>query len=263
MRHDIYAQTFELEESYWWYVARRAIMLEFIDALAPREVLDYGCGTGKLMAVLSERGYGVTGADQSDEALRFCRQRGLSRLIDLKTEAVPQGGFDLVVMGDVLEHLPEEQPLLESLDGALRPGGKLLVTVPAYDWLWSGEDIVSEHKRRYTLPTLEAALAKGGFVPLKSTYFNTLLLPLVTAAIWLGKLKPGQHEPESDLKPLPSWINEPLRRIFSLEQNILRRTVLPFGASILVVAERAVDSSAERAVDSSAERAVSSGAARH
>jgi SAM-dependent methyltransferase len=241
MKHDQYALTYELEESYWWYVARRNIMLQAIADLAPKRILDFGCGTGKLMAVLRERGYSVVGADQSDEALRFCRERQLEPLIDLKTQALPEASFDLVVMGDVLEHVPEEQPLLEAIDASLRPGGTLLLTVPAYDWLWSGEDIVSEHKRRYTLPSLKTALQSGGFAPVKGSYFNSLLLPVVAAVIWGEKLLSRKREPRSDLRPLPTWINEPLRRIFSLEESILRHTTLPFGASILMVAARATD----------------------
>jgi len=241
MKHDLYALTYELEESYWWYVARRNIMLQIIEDLAPKRILDYGCGTGKLMAVLRERGYTVVGADRSDEALRFCRERQLEPLIDLKTEALPDASFDLVVMGDVLEHVEEEQALLKAVDASLRPGGTLLLTVPAYDWLWSGEDIVSEHKRRYTLPSLTAAIQSGGFAPVKGSYFNSLLLPVVAAVIWGEKLVSRKREPRSDLRPLPAWINEPLRWVFSLEESILRRTTLPFGASILMVAARPTD----------------------
>jgi SAM-dependent methyltransferase len=144
-------------------------------------------------------------------------------------------------MGDVLEHVEEEQALLEAIDASLRPGGTLLLTVPAYDWLWSGEDIVSEHKRRYTLPTLNAALQRAGFAAVKGSYFNSLLLPVVAAVIWGEKLLSPRREPRSDLRPLPGWINEPLRWVFSLEESILRRTTLPFGASILMVAARATD----------------------
>jgi SAM-dependent methyltransferase len=238
MRTDVYTHSYDFEEHYWWYVARRRILFDLVSRLAPARILDYGCGTGKLTAELQAAGFEITGADQSDQALHFCRARKVTSLIDLKHEQLPADHFDLIILGDVLEHVSSEEALLRSVAVALRENGKLLVTVPAYDWLWSGEDVVSQHQRRYTLPRLERALGSAGFAPVQKSYFNTLLLPLVTLAIWGQKLRPGGTVAETDLRPLPRWLNGILREVFLLEKSLLPLTPLPFGASILMLAER-------------------------
>ena len=243
LQKEIYRLTYEMEEEYWWYAARRRIVLDQVKHIlstrkaggVPR-ILDFGCGTGANLRAFSQLGEGF-GLDASPEAVAFCRERGLNR-VELLQGPLPQnppfgGRFDLITMLDVLEHIPDETAVLKKLGSWLVPGGVLLLAVPAYEALWSGEDFVSNHLRRYTLPTLRRTMSKAGCGVARITYFNTLLLPLQAAAVWSSRLFRPSSRHASDISPLPSWLNRSLTRIMEAERRILVRRNLPLGGSIL------------------------------
>ena len=244
MRHEIYRLTYEMEERYWWYAARRRIVLDQVRRIlssrtadGPARILDFGCGTGANLEALASLGT-VHGLDASKEAVSFCRKRGLDRVALLEEGPLPQdppfgGGFDLITMLDVLEHVPDEVEILKTLGSWLVPGGVLLLTVPAYEALWSGEDYVSDHLRRYTAPSLRQTLNRAGCGVARMTYFNTLLLPLQALAVWGSRIfKPGSKY-DSDIKPLHPLLNRVLTRIMEAERPILSRRSLPLGGSLL------------------------------
>jgi SAM-dependent methyltransferase len=243
LRDEIYRLTYEMEEDYWWYAARRGIVLDQVKRIlasrsrqGPARILDFGCGTGANLAAMAAHGQ-VHGLDASPHAVSFCRKRGLERVDLLEgppPEEPPFGGeFDLITMLDVLEHIPDQVETLKKLGSWLVPGGVLLLTVPAYESLWSGEDYVSNHLRRYTAPGLKKVMNQAGCGAARLTYFNTLLLPLQAAAIWGSRLfRPGSKY-ESDITPLNPLLNRTLTRIMELERKILVRRSLPLGGSIL------------------------------
>ncbi len=243
LRHEIYRLTYEMEEEYWWYASRRRIVLDQVRRiLSSREtgkiprILDFGCGTGANLRAMSGLGRAF-GLDASPEAVAFCRERGLSGVELAKTpspSAPPFGGrFDLITMLDVLEHIPDEVKILKTLGSWLAPGGVLLLTVPAYRALWSGEDHVSNHLRRYTAPSLKHRMRQAGCGVARITYFNTFLLPLQAAAVWGSRIFQPRSQHTSDITPLPPWLNRVLTRIMDAERRILARHSLPLGGSIL------------------------------
>lgn len=247
MRRDVYGLTYHSEETHWWYVARRRIILSWLtqslakmrtqDSSSPR-LLDYGCGTGINLVYLAKIGVAF-GVDASPDAIAFCRQRGLQNVVatgsleEMQAPAVFGGEFDVVTMFDVLEHLPDEVGALRCIRGLLKPGGLLVVTVPAFDWLWSGEDVVSEHLRRYTRSSLSRVLHEAGYETWRISYFNTLLFPLQAAiALWNRSLRP-QSMSESMVKPVPGPLNSALAAIVSVESLLLRALRFPVGASLI------------------------------
>ena len=221
MKEEIYALTFELEQTYWWYVARREIILDQLgqhpsasSQASPRQfrILDFGCGTGINLIAMEKFG-DVYGVDISTKAIDFCKQRGLTNVLqinrnDLRDENPFGEKFDLLTTFDVLEHIEDEQAKLQTLAHWIKPGGFLAVTVPAYKFLWSGEDFVSQHLRRYTASQLKILLQRSGYQIHKLTYFNTLLFPSQAIAIFWKRLFQPELLTQSNLDKLPDGLNK-------------------------------------------------------
>jgi SAM-dependent methyltransferase len=237
MKTEAYRLMQELDRSYWWYRARREIVCATVarHVRPGSEVVDYGCGTGYMACQLAADGYRVLAADVAGEALAACRQAGLPTQ-DVSREWLRPGSADCLLACDVLEHVEDDTRLLARFRETLRPGGWFIGTVPAYEFLWSGEDYVSEHYRRYTRPLLCERLRAAGYRVVWSSYFNTFLFPL-TCLVLLAKqwFRPGDRY-RSNVQPLPGWLNEAFYKVFALERGVLKRWRFPFGLSILVVA---------------------------
>jgi SAM-dependent methyltransferase len=243
MERHTYPILYRIESDHWWHSSRRAIVLDRIaDVYAGRQdlrMVDAGCGTGLMLREL-ERFGAAEGVDISDDALAFCRDRGLTcvhkgSLTDLPFE---DGSIDVVTVLDVLEHIEDQVAALREIRRVLKPGGRLFLFAPAHDWLWSLQDEISHHVRRYTKRSLASATRAADLTIDRMTYVNFFLLP----AIFLGRLalkvvlKFRDVESENGLHP--AWSNGILARIFRWEIPILRRSDLPFGASLLLVARR-------------------------
>jgi len=243
MRAEMYALHEAHEEAHWWFSARRRIVMHLLrrelrGAGASRRLLDVGCGAGGLLAYL--RAFGdVVGVDPSPDAVAFAAQKrsGDVRLGRLPDE-MPLGAddrFDVITLLDVLEHIDEDDAALRTLHGLLKPNGLLLLTVPAFQFLWSGHDVVNEHKRRYTSSQLRERLHSAGFhVEILSYYNTTLFAPVAVirfAKRWLGGVQ-GQ----GDLGAVPRPLNAVLRAIFAAERHVLGAVRLPFGVSLIATA---------------------------
>lgn len=250
MNKEIYELTYRAEESHFWFVGRRRVILAWLQsslASAGRgnatglRLLDYGCGTGINLLHFGKLG-AAFGVDAAPEAIAFCRQRGIENVFQiqspdaLETELVFGGGFDVVTMLDVLEHIPDQVATLRRIRGALRPGGRLVITVPAYDWLWSGEDVVSKHLRRYTFSSLSRVLSEAGYETVRGSYFNTLLLPLQASVVFWRRWRRPDSQAESLVQPLPRAFNGILTGIVTLESLLLRNFMFPIGASLICTA---------------------------
>jgi SAM-dependent methyltransferase len=170
----------------------------------------------------------------------FCQQRDLRRLSQAQAEALPfaAGSFAVLTALDVLEHLDDEEKALGEWHRVLQPGGHLVVSVPAYEFLWSGEDFVSAHRRRYRRGELRNRLETSGFAIDRVTYLNAALFPAVAGTIVFRRLFNPRSLYRSNLEPLPRWLNELLTGIFCLEASVLTRINVPFGSSIFCVARR-------------------------
>lgn len=240
MQETAYREHFEREDRHWWFRGRWAVveaLLAQTPLRAGSRILDAGCGTGGNLLRYSELGE-ATGVDPSPEAVRFCRERGLQSVEQAGVEDLPfaDESFDLIVATDVIEHVTAEHEALRELRRVASPGAALLLTVPAYMWLWSAEDEKLHHKRRYTRRRLREAAARAGWEPQLATYFNSLLLP----AIALARLAPRRSEDgKTDLQRTPAALDDPLTLPMRLEARLIRAGLrLPAGVSVGIVCRK-------------------------
>jgi SAM-dependent methyltransferase len=229
----------EEDRSHWWFRGRLAVITAVLRrVLPPRPVrlLELGCGSGNVLAALSEFGE-VVGMETHPELIAAARASGLDvragRLPD--DVGVAPGWADVALLLDVVEHLEDDVAALTAARQAMREGGLLVVTVPAYRWLWSGHDEVLGHRRRYTAAGLRAAVERAGFKVLRLSYFNTLLFP-VMALVRVAKGLRGDRG--HDLRRPAAAVNRLLERLFACERHLVPRVSLPFGASLILVARR-------------------------
>jgi len=240
MQPQEYERMYQREGDYWWFVARRRLALALMRTYAPpqvRRILDAGCGTGALLAELSQQGFAV-GVDVERAALRLTRQRGALPVVQARLEALPFASetFQVAFALDVLEHLPDERPALRELYRVLQSGGCLILSTPAYRWLWSKHDVALAHYRRYTARELQARLHEAGFQVRKLSYSLGVLLPVIALARWLDRLRPGK--PAATVVPVPHWLNRALVSLLDKETQFLLRHNLPFGVSLAAVAQK-------------------------
>lgn len=241
-----YEQMYNLESFYWWFVARRKLLRDLIaterNLPANATILDVGCGTGLNHSVLSQFGR-VFGADSSETALKFSRDRGVENLVmsDAENLQFADETFDLVTALDVLEHTNDDRAALAEIARVTRPGGRLLATVPAYGFLWSEHDEALHHRRRYTGHELRNKLTNAGFVVERSTYFiHLLFFPILLARIWQNLTKKNLEAKTSHII-LPKWVNSLLIRILDFERLLIRGFNLPFGVSLVCIARKTAD----------------------
>jgi SAM-dependent methyltransferase len=243
-----YQEHYDMEERHWWFRSRRRVLWALVDragvGASPR-ILDAGCGTGRNMVEFARLGP-AEGVDLSPQAVEFCRRRGLHGVRQAAIEELPyeDGRFDLVLATDVIEHLEDEGPALDELRRVTSDDGRLIVTVPAYNWLWSNHDTSWHHFRRYTRRLLAQRVRAHGWEPVVETYFYTSLLPPVAAVRTLQRLRGGADrngdgDGKSDLHLSPTaldrWLEMPVRA----EARLIRRGAsLPAGVSVGAVCMR-------------------------
>ncbi len=231
-----------VEDWHWWYSVRRDILDQFLARLpldpARAELLDVGCGTGGSSLVMSRYGR-VTGLDCSINSFRLSMDRPYAHRVVARAEVLPfrDGAFDAVAALDVLEHLDDDVAGARELGRVLKPGGSVVIFVPAFQFLWGYNDEFSHHRRRYTRPQLVRVLEEAGLTVDDSGYFNLLLfLPMLTARLAERVSKDAVAKVEYNKQP--SLLNSALLRIFRMELPLLRRAGLPLGASVFAVARR-------------------------
>lgn len=241
MEARVYQRMAELDSSHWWFVARRGILEDVISRIVrpPRDarILEIGCGTGHNLGMLSK--FGTVEATELDPAARALASERLGRAVQPAAlpdlSMFPESHFDLVALLDVLEHVEDDRSALETIRQRLKPGGKLLVAVPANPWMWSAHDVAHHHHRRYRRGELAQAARQAGYQIDLLSPFNTILFPLIAAARVAGKL--SRRESADDSMP-PAPVNGILRSLFGLESRLIGRMPLPFGVSLVAVLRR-------------------------
>ena len=240
MEDAIYQQLYDLEDGHWWFRGRRAVLWAMMrraglpERVGGARILDAGCGTGRNLAEFGALGT-ARGVDPSPQAIDFCRRRGLTAVTAAGIEALPfgDGEFDLILATDVLEHVERDDVAVAELRRVASPGAVLVVTVPAYRWLWSQHDDSHHHLRRYTARALRARLAAAGWRPVLLTYFNSLLLPpIALVRLLAGRRSRGRTDYQLTSGALNRVLELPMRGEAAL---IARGMRFPAGVSIGVV----------------------------
>mgnify|MGYP001371974508 CR=1 FL=1 len=238
MERIIFDRMAALDQTHWWYVARRRILSDVVARIVrpPKgaRILEIGCGTGHNFPMLGAFGT-VDGLEVDDAARQIASERlgravGSSRLPAL--EGIADGSYDLIALLDVLEHVEGDEAALASVRQKLKPGGRILVTVPANRWMWSAHDTVHHHFRRYNGSDLREVIAKAGLKAELVTHFNTILFPLAAAFRVLGKVT-GREEADDAQPAAP--LNTAFTGLFGLERHLVGRVPLPFGVSLMAV----------------------------
>jgi len=257
----IYARLREIERTHWWFRGRRRILLAALERAGVGRggafgsdsgpgpgvaaILDVGCGAGANLELLAERfpGSRVHGIDVESEPLRACRaDRGLAvAQADAGRLPFAAGCFDVVAALDALEHLADDAAALREIQRVCRPGGALVATVPAFDWLWGSVDDLGRHYRRYRRDELRARVEAAGFEVVLERYFNFWLLPGIAAIRLLARVLPKRADSERVRSDF-DWVSggalgSLLERILGSESRLLG-VRLPFGVSLLCIARR-------------------------
>src|SRR6266478_204705 len=243
-----YAEMYKLESFYWWFVARRRLLDSFVSVIAHEfkrpTILDVGCGTGINFSVLGKHGLTFS-SDASEEALRFSKSRGIDGLVRSHIGSLPfmASTFDIVTALDVLEHVDDDLCALDELLRVTSEGGMLVITVPAYGFLWSEHDEALHHRRRYAASELRNKLTNAGFEVQRISYYITFLFfPILFMRFVQSVSKKSVHAKTSHVL-LPKWLNSLLIAILGFERVLLRWMNFPFGVSIVCLArKRAKDS---------------------
>jgi len=249
VKREYYREYRQVEDVHWWFVGRRRILLQVLDRYLgsngshERRILDVGCGTGTMLTYLAAFGK-AEGVDIDEEALGYCRERGLQnvRLGEAGKLPFDDGSFDLVTALDVVEHLDDDAAAFREMRRVLRPGGHLLVTVPAHKFLWGDQDEVNLHKRRYGAGELHDRLVASGFELVRLSYMNALLFAPIATIRFLRRLERRVRPKiphQSDFRyPAPAPLNFVLGHVFGAEGSVLRHVDIPIGVSVLALARK-------------------------
>jgi len=239
------------EDSHWWFAGRTRALLTMLDKWVPGNalaILDVGCGAGNMIHHLSRYGK-VLGIDNNPIPLRIAHQRGYdARLAPAEDMPFDDDSFELVTVLDVIEHCDDDTQILSECFRVCTPGGLIAVTVPAFQWLWSSNDVINDHKRRYSASELQAKVAEAGFVVKGMTYNNFFIFPMAAALIVARRRSEREPElatPSTDedayqveMEPAPPLLNAVLTIVGWLEAAILRFVSFPFGTSIICIASK-------------------------
>ena len=238
MERAVFDRMAEQDQIHWWYVARRQILSELIEReVRPPEdarLLEIGCGTGHNLDMLGR--FGRLDAIELDPAARALASKRLGHAVvdaalpDLP--GIPDRTYHVVALLDVLEHVDGDETALRSIATKLAPGGKILVTVPAYQWMWSAHDVAHHHKRRYSKRGLRSVAEAAGLKVDRIGYFNSLLFPLAAAVRIAGK---AVGKTESDDKVPPAPLNRLFEAVFGLERHLVGRIAMPAGVSLFAI----------------------------
>ncbi|MDQ3077366.1 MAG: class I SAM-dependent methyltransferase [Pseudomonadota bacterium] len=241
MDRAVFDRMAELDQNHWWFTARRRILSQVIERVvhppAGARILELGCGTGHNLDMLAR--FGRVEASELDDHARALAVKRLGRPIETVAlpdlSMFPAASYDLVALLDVLEHVVDDRGSLAAIFTRLKPGGALLVTVPANPWMWSAHDVAHHHHRRYRKREIAVLAKDAGYDIDLLSPFNSLLFPLIASVRAIGKLR-GKEAANDAMPSAP--VNAALDRIFGLEAGLIGRLPFPFGVSLVAVLRR-------------------------
>ena len=241
MDESAYDEMAKLEESYWWFVARRKIIEMLVMRLSQGKkmrILEVGCGTGGNLKMLAKHGQGIA-MEMNETAMGYAKKKEVFEF-EIRQGSLPENlnldsedKFELICLLDVLEHIREDKYSLEKLAKHVENDGSILVTVPSFQWLWSEHDNVNHHQRRYSRTSLEALFTSAGFRVVYMSYFNSLLFPLALIERFFSRLK--RHSHTTEIPEISKISNSFLKEVFQLESYMLRKMRFPIGLSIIAI----------------------------
>lgn len=251
MEDAVYQEFLELEADHWWFQGRRAIFVSLLDRFVGRRsdsdrlLLDLGCGVGGMLGPMAEYGKAL-GTDVTFKGLEHCAARGFPRLLASHGTHAPfrDDSLDCITAFDAIEHIEDDVGALREMHRALKPGGVVIASCPAYQFLYANQDRVTHHFRRYTRGGLVAKARSVGFEIEQASYINFWLFPLILPAVLLIKLKEKLAPPDDATAGsnvgigIPGWANAMLSAIFRSEAKVLARVSVPVGHSVFIVARK-------------------------
>ena len=238
MDREVFDRMAEQDQQHWWFVARRRILADLIarEVAPPRgaRLLEIGCGTGHNLEMLGR--FGTVDAIELDDHARQLASARLGRPVMKarlpELEGIADASYDLIALLDVLEHVEEDRPALEAIAAKLKPGGRILLTVPANRWMWSAHDVAHHHFRRYDRAELARVIEAAELKVELMSFFNSLLFPLAAAARIAGKIA-GKTSSDDAMPPKP--LNSLFTGLFGLERYLVGRVPLPAGVSLVAI----------------------------
>jgi SAM-dependent methyltransferase len=240
------------EDKHWWFASRTRALLAMMDPILPGRdlrLLDVGCGAGNMIHHLSRYGQ-VKGVEIDPRPVAVAHQRGYDVDQGDATQGLDYGdaSFDTVSALDVIEHNEDDMSILREMFRVLKPGGHAVITVPAFMWLWSHNDDINAHLRRYTVGELRRKLQEAGFRIRRMTYNNFFVFPMAAAMILMRRGSDSQPELAShhlsqdeyqvEMEPASPPVNAVLTVVGWMEAQVLRLLSLPVGTSIIAIAEK-------------------------
>ncbi|MFH1685461.1 MAG: class I SAM-dependent methyltransferase [Candidatus Micrarchaeota archaeon] len=228
-----------LEKTHWWFIARRNMIHRMLKKTDKKtRILDLGCCGGSLLLSLQKQGFSnLHGIDLSENAIKLCKSRGLPNVFLMNGEKMKfnNNSFDIVLVSDVLEHIQDDAAAIAESFRILKPSGKLIVFVPAFDFLWSGHDEVLAHHRRYSAKTLNEKLMSAGFLIRRTSYWNFFLF---IPTLLLKFIQKFSRKTTDQLYESNSIVNFILIKLLFFENFLLEHINFPFGVSVFSIAEK-------------------------
>lgn len=243
-----YATMAERERTYWWHVGRLKIIKTYIAAALGKtgskknqpKLLNVGCGTGGTVDMLE--GFGtLDNVDISDDAIKFMKQNGHTRVTKVKDINLPfkDATYDLVGAFDVLEHIDKQVDALKEWKRVIKDDGSIVLTVPAYQWLWTDHDVSLHHKRRYTIKRLKQVAREAGLVLHKRSYAIVFSLPLVAGFRFINKALGRKADSETSYVDVPNWVNTLFSKLLYGEASMHQYVSFPAGTSVIAILKKA------------------------
>jgi len=235
-------ELYDLESTYWWHVGRMYIIDCQLSKLSQGskklKILNIGSGTGGTIPMLEKHGQ-VTNVDTSKEALDFLKKSGhKGTLVNGQKLPFEDASFDLITALDVVEHIKYDSKAVKEWSKVLKPGGSIVVTVPAYQWLWSQHDVINNHYRRYKRKQLRQIIESAGYSVTKSSYMIVFSFPLVVLSRFISKLKGEDPEDYSSFVRVPHFVNSLFISLLKLEGKMQKHINFPFGTSVIVIGKK-------------------------